>query len=369
MHVGMTTFFQNLTGQHTDREVYQHELSMADMAEPLGFQSIWTAEHHFDDYTMCPNPLQFLTYMAGRTEHAGLGSMVMVLPWHDPVRVAEEIAVLDHVSDGRAIIGVGRGLGRIEFEGFRVKMGESRERFIEYAEAVLQGLETGEIEYDGKFYQQPKIRIKPAPFKSFNGRFYASAVSPESSRIMARLGIGVMIIAQKPWDKTMAELNAYREIYAEMHDGAAAPKPLLVSFIACHEDEEVANDMHKQYIRRYSRSALDHYEFHNEGLADIKGYEYYGGLSKNINKHGIDSFVDFLADLQVWGTPDQVTERLIDYQRMTDSAGLICAFSYGGMPFDMAKQNMRTFAEKVMPRIKNISVDTTVMTNDTVDAA
>ncbi len=80
---------------------------MADMAEPLGFESIWTAEHHFDDYTMCPNPLQFLTYMVGRAERALLGTMVMVLPWHDPVGVAEEISVLDPMSNGRAIVGVG----------------------------------------------------------------------------------------------------------------------------------------------------------------------------------------------------------------------------------------------------------------------
>ena len=356
MHVGMTTFFQNLSGGHSDRDVYRHELSMADLAEPLGFQSIWTAEHHFDDYTMCPNPVQFLTYMAGRTKHAGLGSMVMVLPWHDPIRVAEEIAVLDHVSGGRAIIGIGRGLGRIEFEGFKVDMNESRERFVEYAEAILEGLETGVMEYDGKHFRQPKIKVKPAPFKSFKGRFYASAVSPESSRIMARLGVGVMIIAQKPWDKTIADLEMYREIYAEIHQGRAAPKPLLVSFIACHEDEAVANEMHEKYIRRYSRSALDHYEFHNEGLADIKGYEYYGGLSRNIKKHGVDSFVNFLADLQVWGTPDQVVERITEYQKLTDCAGLICGFSYGGMPHDLAKQNMQTFAEKVLPRIKQIPV-------------
>lgn len=351
MHVGMSTFFQNLSGL-SDREVYQHELSMADRAEPLGFESIWSAEHHFDNYTMCPNVAQFLTYMAGRTERVKLGSMVMVLPWHDPVRLAEEVSVLDQVSGGRAVLGVGRGLGRIEFEGFRRNMGESRERFIEHAEAILEALETGYIEYDGKFYRQPRTQIRPLPFQSFKGRVYASAVSPESSRIMARLGIGVMIIAQKPWDKTLAELEMYREIYRELNQGAAPPKPLMVCFIACHEDAAVADEMHAKYIRGYSRSALDHYEFHNEGLADIKGYEYYGGLSKNINKHGIDAFVDFLADLQVWGTPDQVFERLMDYQGMADCAGFIGVFSYGGMPYDLARQNMACFAEKVLPRLK-----------------
>src|SRR3954453_16735628 len=115
MHVGMASVFQNPQKRHTDREVYRNELRLADLAEPLGFESIWGVEHHFTDYTMCPDVLQFLTYMAGRTTTVQLGSMVVVLPWHDPVRVAEEMSMLDALSGGRYILGIGRGLGRIEF--------------------------------------------------------------------------------------------------------------------------------------------------------------------------------------------------------------------------------------------------------------
>src|SRR5687767_8985546 len=119
MHVGMGTIFQ-ASEERADHEVYRDELRLADLAEPLGFQSIWGVEHHFTDYTMSPDVLQFLTYMAGRTTTLQLGSMVVVLPWHDPVRVAEQVALLDALSGGRVIFGIGRGLGRIEFEGFRV---------------------------------------------------------------------------------------------------------------------------------------------------------------------------------------------------------------------------------------------------------
>ena len=351
MHVGMSAFFQNHIEGMSDREVYAHEVSMAEMAEPLGFDSIWSAEHHFDNYTMCPSVTQFLTYMAGRTKRVGLGSMVVVLPWHDPVRVAEEVSVLDHVSDGRVILGVGRGLGRVEFDGFRIEMGESRQRFVEYSEAVLEALETGYIEYDGELYKQPRKEIRPFPFQSFKGRVYAAAVSPESARIMAHLGVGILIIAQKPWEKTEQELAAYREIYLEVN-GVEAPKPIIATFIACHEDEGIADEMHAKYIRGYSRSALEHYEFDNACLADVKGYEYYGALANNIAKHGIEAFVNFLADLQVWGTPDQVHDRLIEYVERVDAGAMISMFSYGGMPHDMAKANMTLFAEKVLPRLK-----------------
>jgi len=131
MHVGMATVFQNTGRALSDHQIYLNELALADLAEPLGFESIWGVEHHFTDYTMCPDVVQFLSYMAGRTKHVRLGSMVVVLPWHDPMRVAEKISMLEHQSNGRMILGIGRGLGRVEFEGFRVPMEESRERFVE----------------------------------------------------------------------------------------------------------------------------------------------------------------------------------------------------------------------------------------------
>lgn len=352
MHVGYSAFFQNLSENLTDHQVYQNALELADMAEPLGFDSIWAAEHHFTEYTMCPNVAQFLTYMAGRTERVNLGAMAYIVPWHEPIRLAEEISVLDNMSNGRAILGFGRGLGRVEFDAFRLNMGESRERFVEYTEAILDSLEKGYIEYDGKHYKQPKAGIRPAPFKSFRDRSYAAAVSPESARIMARLGIGILIIPQKPWETTKQEVQMYREIFREENNGAEAPKPIIAAFIGCHEDEGIAREMLEKYIRNYSRSALEHYEFANADLANIKGYEYYGALAKNINKHGIDSFVNFLADLQIWGTPDQVFEQIMDQREMVDAAGSIGIFSYGGMPHDMARDNLNLFAEKVLPRLK-----------------
>ncbi len=137
MHVGYGVAFQNPGNAISDAEVYRNELRLCEMAEPLGFDSVWSVEHHFDDYTMCPDVLQFLSYMAGKTSKVKLGSMVVVLPWHDPIRVAEQISLLDHISNGRFILGLGRGLARIEYEGFRLDQNEGRNLFVEYAELVL----------------------------------------------------------------------------------------------------------------------------------------------------------------------------------------------------------------------------------------
>jgi alkanesulfonate monooxygenase SsuD/methylene tetrahydromethanopterin reductase-like flavin-dependent oxidoreductase (luciferase family) len=361
--------FQNLDGRLTDAEMYVHELALASRAEDVGFDSVWTPEHHFSDYQLTPNVPQFLSWVAGRTSRVKLGTMVTVMPWHDPVRVAESFSLLDHLSGGRAILAVGRGLGRVEFDGFRVEMSESRRRFTEYTEALLQGLEQGYLEYDGDLYQQPRIPIRPAPLASFKGRTFASAISPQSIDLMARLGVGLMVIAQKPWDTVDVELRAYRERFLELN-GEEAPKPILCVFVGVHTDPNEAQRLRDVYLQRYARSTVEHYEFANVGFADIEGYEYYGALAKNIEKHGLEKFNGFLADLQVWGTPDQVTAKILEYVDRLDAGAVLATLSYGAMPPDEAEANYNLYAAEVLPVLQahNVGGDVGVRYGATADA-
>lgn len=355
MHTGLSLTFQNLDGKHSDAEVYRHELALAGRAEALGYDSIWTPEHHFDDYMLTPNVPQFLSWVAGRTERIRLGTMVSVLPWHDPVRVAESFCLLDHLSQGRAILGVGRGLGRIEFDAFRVNMSEARTRFVEYTSAILAALESGVIQYDGKLYQQPPAQLRPAPFATFKGRTFASAISPQSMDIMAKLGVGLMVIAQKPWDTVEKELAAYRTRFRELN-GCEPPKPILCVFVGVSHDASEARRMREIYLQRYARSTVEHYQFANVAFEQIEGYEYYGALARNIAKHGVDKFNGFLADLQVWGSPRECSDKLAEYVRRCDAGGLLVTPVFGGMPFDVANANYDLLAREVLPALKSIDV-------------
>ena len=357
MHVGMATIFQNPGGARTDREVYQDELRLANLAEPLGFESIWGVEHHFTDYTMCPDVLQFLTYMAGQTEHIALGSMVVVLPWHDPMRVAEEVSMLDNISNGRVILGLGRGAGKVEFDGFRMPMEESRQRFVEAAEMLLRGLERGYCEYDGTFVKQPKADIRPAPFKSFRGRTYAAAVSPESARIMAELGVGILIIPQKPWAEVARELDAYRTIYREVNTVDAMP-PIGAGWVFCDEREDRARELARRYIGGYYRSVLDHYQFASGHLGTTRGYEYYGKMADKIATYGVDIVIDFFMNLQVWGTPEQCYEKIVEVRDRVGSDTFVGVFSYAGMPYEEAERNVRLFAAEVLPALRKLGRET-----------
>ncbi len=351
MQVGMASIFQNPDRRISDYDTYKIELRMADLAEPLGFDSIWSVEHHFTDYTMVPDVIQFLTYMAGRTKHIKLGSMVVVLPWHDPMRAAEEVSMLDDMSDGRLILGIGRGAGQVEFEGFRLDMGESRERFIEAAELVLTGLERGYCEYNGKYYTQPRKDIRPQPFKSFKGRTYAAAISPESSEIMARLGIGILIIPQKPWEDVANELSTYRSIFREVN-GAEAPPPIAAGWVFCDRDAGRAEEMARKYIGAYWKSAMLHYNFAGDHFAKTKGYEFYGKMAEVVGSAGADTVTDFFLNLQVWGTPRQCIDKIYDTRSKVGNDSFVGVFSYGGMPYEDSERSLRLFASEVVPLVQ-----------------
>lgn len=352
MHVGMAVIFQGMGEGRTDRNVYRNELRLGDLAEPLGFESIWGVEHHFTEYTMCPNVLQYLTWFAGRTQRVQLGSMVVVLPWHQPIRVAEEVVMLDHMSNGRFIFGIGRGLGRVEFDGFGVDQEDSREIFVESAQTILEGLERGYCEFDGRFVRQERREIRPRPFKSFRGRTYAAAVSPESSVIMAKLGIGLLIIPQKPWDVVIRELDTYRSIYQETN-GVEAPPPIVAGWTFCDESADRAEEMARHYIGEYWRSVVRHYELVGDHLTKMRGYEGYKSMQERATRPGgVDELVDFFLGLQVWGTPEQCYEKIVDNQRRTGGEAFVGVFSYAGMPYDMAEANLRLFASEVMPELK-----------------
>ena len=352
MHVGMGVVYQGIGEGRTDREVVQRELALADLAEPLGYESLWGVEHHFTDYTMCPDVLQHLTYFAGRTKRIQLGSMVVVLPWHDPVRVAEQVAVLDHMSGGRFILGIGRGLGRVEFEGFGVNQADSREIFTESAQMLLEGLERGYVEFNGKHIQQARREIRPRPFKSFRGRAYAAAVSPESSELMARLGVGILIVPQKPWPHVVRELASYREIYREVNK-AEPPPPIVSGWVFIDDDELAAKQQAMKYIGRYYESVVEHYELSGTHLQGLKGYEMYGKIQEKMGAPGgVEAGIEFFANLHPWGTPKQVHEKILELRRLTGAEAFVSMFSYGGMPYELAENQCRRFAKEVMPKLQ-----------------
>lgn len=355
MHVGYSAGFQNPGNRMVDADVAREELRLVDIAVDEGFDSVWGLEHHFTDYFLCPDPLQFLTWVGSRHPHVGLGTGVIVLPWHDPVRCAEQIAVLDNFAGGRLILGIGRGIGTVEFEGFRLDMGSSRDRFLAYAKLILTGLETGVLEGTNAFFEQPRTELRPRPQFSFLGRTYAAAMSPESMPIMAELGVGLLVIPQKPWPVVEADLASYHSSWQQTHaDGSLPPAPLCAGNVVVHRDAAEAERLARRWIGGYYQTVLDHYGFASNAHSGIRGYEYYSSISRHIDRRGEDGAIDDYVNLMPWGTPDQVIEKVTALHGLLGMAAFNPTFSFAGMPYSEAEANLRLFAREVLPAIRQL---------------
>src|SRR5437867_5348636 len=349
MNVGISLNMLTKEGR-SDASVFAEHLTLGDLAEPLGFDSVFALEHHFTGYAMSPSPTQLLSYIAGRTKRITLGTAVIVLPWHDPVRVAEQIALLDILSHGRCVFGFGRGAATVEYAGFRVPMEEARPRFVEAAQIVIKALTQDVFEWDGQFYKIPPMSIRPRPVSHPERRFYASSVSPESAEIMAKLGFGLLVIMQNEWPKAAEDIRRYRDITASV--GHTPRPPIISTNISVAETREEANERAAKYLSRKWDSIDAHYHFSDGHLASVKGYEFYGGMAKTYSKMKDESFrkkaTDFYVKIQIVGTPDDCLQQVAELQRLTGVDHLATEFGYGGMPHEQAELNMRLFADRVM---------------------
>ncbi len=363
MRFGASFFMQNYGdwGRYAERgydrpparadwQVYDEGVRLASLVEPLGFDSIWTVEHHFTPYTMVPNSLQFLTFMAGRTERVDFGTMVVVLPWHDPIRVAEEVAMLDVLAGGRKLtLGFGRGAGRVEFEGFRTAMGESRDRFLESLEVVRAALSNQEFSFDGEFHQIPAMSIRPQPRSTdLADRMYCAWGSPETIPIAANAGLGALFIPQKGWEEIGQEVVTFNDLRTRR--GLAAQQPIVVCWVYCSTDPDEAWETARQYMTNYNDSALRHYEFHDaDHFKAAGGYDFYAKMAEARKRVGEEKVVEVFARNQVWGTPEQCIEKLRTIRATTDAAEFVGVFTYGDLPHELAERSMRLFADEVLP--------------------
>jgi alkanesulfonate monooxygenase SsuD/methylene tetrahydromethanopterin reductase-like flavin-dependent oxidoreductase (luciferase family) len=327
-----------------------------EMSEGLGFDSVWALDHHFTGYVMSPDPTQLLSYVAGRTKKVQLGTAVIVLPWHDPVAIAEKIALLDVVSGGRTIFGFGRGAATVEYNGFRVNMEEARDRFVESAIIIRKGLTQKSFSFDGKYYKIPEMQIRPRPISHPEDRFYASSVSPESAEIMAKLGLGVLIIAQRSWEDTAADYTRYRE--TAIANNITPRPPIGLLNILVSEDAREAAELGSTYLEAMWDSIDNHYHFSDGHLRGVKGYEFYAKLEKTYSKLQADAeakvkAIEFFRSLHAAGTPEQVLEKLRYIHQTVPLEHVIGTFAFGGLPYPKLERSFKLFAEKVLPVLKN----------------
>ncbi|HTX62565.1 MAG TPA: LLM class flavin-dependent oxidoreductase [Acidimicrobiales bacterium] len=356
LSIGINLGFGNLHAGLSDQEMYEGDISVGILADQLGYDAVWVVEHHFDDYSLCPDNLVMLAHFAGLTSRCKLGTSAVIVPWNDPLRVAEKALMVDALSHGRLLLGLGRGLSRKEYVPFRIPLDETRERFDEAAAMIFEAVETGFIEGDGPFYPQPRAELRPRPRGSFEGRRFCVAGSPDSLVAAARLKAQMMSFIVRPVAQLMPEFDRYRELYESQHGEVAPPISLAVGMY-CHEDDELAGERQREYVSRFFMSNVDHYEMTGEHFATTKGYERYAESAELLRAAGLERAAESYAATTLWGNPERILGQIEAIRDVVGDFELSLTCAFGGMPYDQARTSLELFARDVMPKARGMRVE------------
>jgi alkanesulfonate monooxygenase SsuD/methylene tetrahydromethanopterin reductase-like flavin-dependent oxidoreductase (luciferase family) len=360
MHVGLASGFAHQGGRSgPDADFIREEVENLVMAEELGFDSVWITEHHFSEYSMSNDPLQLLTYIAGKTSRVRLGTQCIIVPWHNPARLAEKIVNLDILSNGRAILGFGGGLAQHEFAGLGIDMNKSRALYNDILEVLIPALETGVIEGEGAFGTIPRSELRPRPIKSFEGRKFCGSLSGNSMYTAAKLGCGnmVLMLPQRGQD---VPPDKYAEVWEEVNGpGTAPPPPMLSGNYYVDESANYAEAQGRKYLGNTMRAAVRNYHLDTPGkFPEIKGYEHYEKMV--LAPEQIEPYVENFSKGAVTGTPQMILDRMWELKEIFKPQGFFPHVYFGGMPKDEARKNIHLFAEKVLPELKSWEADTSI---------
>jgi alkanesulfonate monooxygenase SsuD/methylene tetrahydromethanopterin reductase-like flavin-dependent oxidoreductase (luciferase family) len=296
-------------------------------AEELGFSSVFLVEHHFTGFGQVSASLNLLSYLAARTEKIRLGTAVVVLPWHNPVLVAEAAATLDLLSNGRLDFGVGKGYRPYEFSGFCIAPDEASARFDEAIEVIRKAwISKGRFSYDGRWWHYDNIVVEPAPIQEPHPPLWLGAGSAESIRRAAREGYNLLLDQIAPIDLVIDRVQTFRE---ECERVGRPYDPMMVG--VTRGLQIVHNEEERKRAILTRRAVLQ-----NIGdLARGPGAERYHHIKEDAGSFELD-------DAPLLGTPEEIIARL---KRLEAGGVANVLFAAPGA----AVAGLRTFAEEIMP--------------------
>jgi len=350
-----------------DWKCVQAGLALGDLAEPLGFDGIWAPEHQGTPYGMTPNPLQTLTYFAGRTERVAFGTMVAVAPWWNPIRLAHQIAYLDIVSNGRYnTIGLGRGVSKSEFEAVGVPREQARQRFLETLDILKLAFTQERFSYEGEIFKIPETSIRPAPLSAdLYDRIFGSSAPADSMELLARRGMVPLFVGNKPIEDAGKEVQMVNTFRAEEGFEPCQPKNVLMMYCTPTAAQAERAD---EWLLTANRDVNVHYGFADpSNFIGVKGYEAYAArqasatavlsqvaAGKLAQKQSQPKLPGYHPSNLMIGPPEEVYNRI-------KAAQVACSFSeitvlpqFGTMPYEEADASARLFAAEVLPALQKL---------------
>jgi alkanesulfonate monooxygenase SsuD/methylene tetrahydromethanopterin reductase-like flavin-dependent oxidoreductase (luciferase family) len=282
--------------------------------------------------------------VAARTRRLRLGVAISVLPFHDPLRIAEDYAVVDVISGGRLEFGVGRGYQPKEFKGFNIDMAEARGRFLESLDIIQQAWTGEPFSYDGKYYKVRDLAIRPKPVQD-PIPVYVASVSPETFELARQRGFSIMgALLTNSAEQLSQQMPKHRAALSDA-ERWRRPMPIMTPMYVGSTNEEALRDTAAEcawYYRTVGKLLP------GQGEAMDPSYAYFRKLAE---RTGVGDVAQTVARWPI-GDADRVSEFIIDLCRRTTADHIICFASIGAMEYRKALANIERIATKVMPRVR-----------------
>jgi alkanesulfonate monooxygenase SsuD/methylene tetrahydromethanopterin reductase-like flavin-dependent oxidoreductase (luciferase family) len=287
-----------------------------------------------------------MAHIAAKFPDLSLGTSVLVLPWYHPLRLAEEIAMLNLLTRGTLHLGIGRGTARMEYNAYNIDMNEGRARFAEVFEIVERGLKGKPFSHHGKFWNitQP-IRIRPEPVDK-PVRFYGAIGSPASAEVMGDLGIPPICLSTFPDGLLVKILDRWRARAGANASGAILP--ISVKMFIADTDEE-AREMGRRYYPPYFALQADHYEADADPWTNIPEYADFSRMFANLRKLTNPAELGPFLDSNLVGSPETICRRIDTLIGLGFNYFMVSSAT-PGTPRAVRQQMMTRFAEDICPR-------------------
>jgi alkanesulfonate monooxygenase SsuD/methylene tetrahydromethanopterin reductase-like flavin-dependent oxidoreductase (luciferase family) len=333
-----------------DGEVIDEVISEAQLTEELGFDVVWLAEHHFDGICAYVDPVAFAAALAVATKRIKIGFAVAQMALHHPVRMAEQMALIDNISKGRVIVGLGRGTAYniYDYQGYGIDANEAQARFEE-AEDIMLRAWTGEpLEYHGKFWDLKLPMLRPMPFTRPHPQIIRAASTEGGMLDIARMGRPFMMNVQTD-EVTRHRMDLYRTTLREQgFDDAAVARNIEDCwvwrnvFVAETDAEAARIGIPAFEAMQQKRAEMRERVFREQGVRlTVHTPGPTAPAARTVVEHGL-----------IYGSPATVAERLAKVAAI-GVGGVIMSFRLGPMPYDVVAQSLRLFMEKVAPAVRS----------------
>lgn len=319
------------------RDRYRQAIQEATYAEEQGFNSVWLTEHHFTEHGIVSDSLAVLGYLAAETAEVRLGTAVSVLPFHDPIRLAETAATIDVLSDGRLDLGVGRGYQAIEFDGFAVPIEERAARFDEAIDVMRRGwAASAPFTHEGRFWQFGEVNPQPKPVQQPHPPIWVATGADEQLRRCAREGWGVMIGQGSTLEVVGDTLKRYRQALADEGQPYDPSKVVLARALYVGADDATAWDEVESAYRFFLTRARE--------LAASKG-----GAPLATNPFDTET----LRASAVFGSASTCSSRIEDI-RALGIENIIFFVHMARLEHGLIMRSLARFGEEILPAFQSV---------------